>query len=105
MAKDIERRVNDLEARLSRTITDLNRVNQKTHDEVVKLQTRLDRVVSDLNSVNQKTHDYVMKLERNFHKLESQTHKVEKLADPKVQERSLKEIVDRALASYDRKRK
>ena len=105
MAKDIERRVADLEARLNSAIKQLNTVNQKTHDEIVKLSNRLDRTVSDLNSVNQKTHDHVTKLERSFHKLESQTHKIEKVANPKVQERSLQQLVDKALSVYDKSRK
>ena len=126
MTKEIEARLNKLEARLSSVVDSLNKVNRTTADRVIslekdfhklegtlasygkdfsKLEIKLGTTVAALNKVNQTTHDHVVKLERGFAKLEKQTDVIEKMADPKNMERHTLKMVESAIKAYDKKKR
>ncbi|MFN3825107.1 MAG: hypothetical protein ACK4GW_10970 [Pseudorhodobacter sp.] len=126
MTKEIEARLNKLEARLSSVVDSLNKVNRTTADRVIglekefhklesnlsshgkeisKLETKLGSTISALNKVNQTTHDHVVKLERSFVKLEKQTEVIEKQSSPKELERNTLKLVESAIKAYDKKKK
>jgi len=108
---DVDRRLTKLEANVASMVTSLNRMNADTHDHIVameksvgKLETRADSLVSNLNKINASNHDHIVSLERKFAKLEKGTAKIAKVADPRKSEKNLMELVDKALAAYDKKR-
>jgi len=88
MGRDIEKQVADLERLLNRFIKHSEKVNQRTHDEILgrmndqnkvnqkaydhitKMEKRFDTNLKDQNKVNQKAYDHVAKLEKRFAKLE-----------------------------------
>ncbi len=88
MARDMEKRVADLEKLLDRFVKhseklsqrthdeiirrmqDQNKVNQKAYDHITKMEKRFDVNLKDQNKVNQKAYDHVAKLEKRFSKFE-----------------------------------
>lgn len=88
MPEDVGRQISALEKRMDayvkdqnkvnqkthdnviRRIDDLNKVNQRTHDQIVKLEKRMDAYVRDQNKVNQKAYNHISQLEKRFIKLE-----------------------------------
>lgn len=69
---------------------------------VAKLESRLDSVVNSLNKVNQTTHDHIVALERKFAKLDKSSQKLNKMTDKRIQQKSIGEIVDKAIQAYDK---
>lgn len=71
---------------------------------LTKLEAKVDSMVTSLNRVNADNHDHIVSLERKFAKLEKGTAKIAKVADPRKSEKNPMELVDKALAAFDKKR-
>jgi Holliday junction resolvasome RuvABC endonuclease subunit len=72
---------------------------------VSRLEERVESMVNSLNKINQTTHDRIIALEKQFTRLEKTSAKLVKATDKRTSERSIEEVVDRALAAYDKARK
>ncbi|MEX0970511.1 MAG: hypothetical protein WD046_08730 [Paracoccaceae bacterium] len=101
---DIEKRLNKLETRVDTTFDSIQKFADTTHKHITTLEKRFDRNLRDQNSVNSRTHKHVIVMEQRFAKMDKGTKKLEKLADPRAQERITMKLVDQALKTYDQKR-
>lgn len=79
-------------------------------DRVKKLETRYDAMVRQLDDLHQRIADHIVdlrrdvgSLEKRFGKLEKRSEKTAKLAEPKARERETLDIVEKALAAYDKR--
>lgn len=102
--EDLERRLTKLEDKVTSMVSNLNRVNQMTADRIVALEKTVSASVADLNRINQTTRDRITSLERNFGKLDKTATKLTKVTDKRTTERSIEEVVDRALKAFDKSR-
>lgn len=110
--KSLEIAVKGLDARITRIVGDLNRVNKDAYDAVTALEKQvyktMDKIgdnVAAQNKVNQTAYNHITALEKRFSAMESHSDKVAKMADPKVAERNLMKFIDSALKAYDKSKK
>ncbi len=101
---DIDRRLSKLEGKVDSMVNNLNRINQLTADRIVALEKRVTTDMADLNKINQTTRDRITGMERSFTKLDKTATKLTKVTDKRTTERSIEEVVDRALKSFDKSR-
>lgn len=104
-ADDVEKRLSKLESRVESMVDTLNGINQKAHDRIVAVEKRVESMVKSLNDINKTAHDRIVGLEKKFAKLDKTSAKLTKVTDPRTSERSITEVVDKALAAYDKARK
>lgn len=90
----IDKRVDELEKRVSRLIGDLNRT-------LANLAKKVERMDSDRNIWGRR----IQMLEGRFEKFDKTAKKASKHLDPRVQKKSMLKMVDQALKAYDKKRK
>ena len=102
--EDLERRLTKIEDKVTSMVNSLNRVNQATADRIIDLEKTVSASVADLNRINQTTRDRITGLERSFTKLDKTATKLTKVTDKRTTERSIEEVVDRALKSFDKSR-
>lgn len=72
---------------------------------LAKLEARVESLVSNLNDINKTAHDRIVGLEKKFAKLDKTSTKLTKATDPRATEKSISEVVDRALAAFDKAHK
>lgn len=99
-----EKRLIKLESRFDSAISDLNKVNQRTHDEIIKLEKRVEKAIRSINKVNATTHKHVTTLEKRFGKFDKTAKKMGKRTEPRLLEKNTMKLVDQALKAYDQKR-
>ena len=101
---DIEKRLSKLEGRFDQNDAQMQKFADATHKHVTTLEKRFDRNLRDQNSVNAKAYKHITTMEARFSKMDKGAKKLEKMADPRSQERITMKLVDQALKTYDQKR-
>ncbi|WP_141246533.1 hypothetical protein [Actibacterium ureilyticum] len=99
MGKDPDRRIDELEKRMTRNVAELNKINQRTHDEIMKLDKRVktqesreSKNVGDLNKVNQRTHDEIRQTQKQLKALNDRVTKAVQELN-KINQRAHDEII------------